>query len=128
MDFSPRRFHSDDLINDIDEYVISLGLKKVGHGWRLISGIDAVIAITHILSRSLCYGSELLPEPTAKEAAEFFIHLFANDATQFVTNCDVKYLGRSGFSWTPLTDSTGDVGVVGVDAKNNGIICIEDED
>lgn len=128
FDFSQRHSKSSELINDVDDYVASLGLRRLGQRWRLISHKDAIATLGYILHHSLCYGSELLPRSTAEQAAKFFVQLFDGDTPQFLTNCDFKYLRRSGFSWTPLTDSTADVGIVGVDEEHNGIICIEDED
>lgn len=128
IDFSQRRFKTGKLINDVDDYVASLGFGRVEKGWRLISRADAIATLGYILHCSLCYRSELLPRSTAEQAAEFFVQLFDGDKSQFLTNCDFEYLGRSGFQWTPLTNSTSDVGVVGVDDEKYGIICIEDED
>jgi hypothetical protein len=128
IDFSERHFISDVLVDDVDNYVSAIGMKRIGKGWRQILRKDAIATLTYILHCSQAYQTELLPETIAEQAAIFFVELFSRDNALFLTNCDINYLGRSGFSWDSLTDSTFDIALIGVDNKYNGIICIEDED
>ncbi len=81
---------------------------------------------TSLLTHDLAYRVQQMPDAEAGKWADRFIRAFAADA-QFFTNTEYVF-GVSSYGWTPLTPSTFDAGVLGIDANAIGILVVQDED
>jgi hypothetical protein len=111
----------------LDQFAERVGLSGIGDQWREVSRETAVSLVAAVLVRDLAYPSVQLMQPAeARNLAERFAGRFAADA-RFFTNTDYEP-GSSSCGWDPLTESTFDAGVVGVDATTIGVLVVQDED
>jgi hypothetical protein len=111
----------------LDRFVERVGLSGIGDQWREVSREAAVSLVAAVLAQDLAYSSvQHMPPAEARSLAERFAGKFADDA-RFFTNTDLEP-GASSCSWDPMTESTIDAGVVGIDARTIGILVVQDED
>ena len=109
-----------------DSFVKSFGFKPIGTAWRCIERSEALDTVSRILFRDLAYQRPLMEQKTATYIAESFLNLFAQYGGRFCTNG--SFDNRGMLSWTPITESTFDHGVVAFDDQKVGLVWVEDED
>ena len=109
-----------------DDFVVSLGFKRLGKVWRQIERAEALGSIERILCCDLAYQRPLMEEKTATFIAESFLALFSSYGCHHCTNG--SFDERSMLRWSPISDSTFDHGVVAFDDEHVGIIWAQDED
>jgi hypothetical protein len=110
----------------LDAFAERVGLIGIGDQWREITRAAAVSLAAAFLARDLAYSVQLMPDPEARKLAERFTRMFAPDA-RFFTNTDYAD-GAASWGWMPLTVSTFDAGVVGLDGSTIGVLVVQDED
>lgn len=108
-----------------------LGLKnkQIKNRWIKIEKENALKILNYILSMDMAYDFELDTKPMAVQLSSYFVGQFTTDA-QFYTNGE--FHEERGFyalgSWTSITDSVFDTGVLVVDERKIGILWAEDND
>ncbi|MDB5311968.1 MAG: hypothetical protein JWO38_6170 [Gemmataceae bacterium] len=110
----------------LDRFAALVGLFSIGDQWREITREAAESLATVVLARDLAYSVQLMPDAEARELAKRFAREFAPDA-RFFTNTEYT-AGASSWGWMPLTESTFDAGVLGVDVSTIGVLVVQDED
>lgn len=96
---------------------------------REIDHADATLVIKEILWKDLAYGSEMMSEKEAHDAAIELIDTYSEQGTEFYTNGDwVNYHSKSGCSFSPLTEATFDAGVIIRSQEFAACIWVQDED
>ena len=89
-----------------------------------VSRAEAAHVLALAGSASLAYGARYLSDE-AIETAEKALADLAEDAVFFSNG---NWWQSDSCSWTPLTDSTLDAGVIGFDDQNAFVFWVEDED
>lgn len=110
----------------LDCFVKGLGLSPIESEWREVSRDQATLLAAAILAKDLAYGVQIISTDEAQEFGRHFISAFGNEA-HFFTNTDYA-IGATSWSWMPLTNSTFDAGVLGVDEQRIGVLVVQDED
>jgi hypothetical protein len=108
---------------------LSLKTNRIKGNWKEIDKSMAKQILEYILSFDMAYDIELDSKPLADKLSNYFFNQFLSD-TKYYTNGDFD--NDFGFfrlrSWTPITNSTFDTGVLGIDKNKIGILWAEDND
>ena len=130
-------------IEAIDEFVgIELGINSglpfhaLGDSWQKIEAPTAVRIATCVLHRNLAYNLEHMDESLARTLAELFVKKHFSEDTRFFTNkhpenekfAEKDFDDISLVSWMPVTNSTFDAGIIGINSKQIGMLWVQDED
>jgi hypothetical protein len=107
-----------------DLLVQSLGLSKLGSGWRLVPEVEGRRIGRDILHADLAYHIELMPSSAAESLVERFLRFFP-EPRAFLTNTTPTESGKAG---SPITTATFDEGIVLVAGGRAGILWAADED
>lgn len=119
----------------IDGYVASLGFHSINDKWIKISLSDAYNILPYLVTHSIAYGVELRFSKELREIVQEFMSLFSTDYRYFtngnwheVINMENNASVVINPSWTPLSESVFDSGLVWINNKLVGIIWIEEND
>jgi hypothetical protein len=86
----------------------------------------ATTVLASFLNRSFVAELECIPKPRAQELAEAFVNEVGGQSATFYTNGDwAEPMPRS---WTPLTDSVFDGGVIAIGPAIAACVWIEEDD
>lgn len=87
---------------------------------------SATTALSSLLNRSFVAELDSIPKPRAQELAEAFVNDVGGQSATFYTNGDwAESMPRS---WTPLTDSVFDGGVIAIGASIAACVWLEEDD
>lgn len=111
----------------LDQFARRHGLYPIADGWQELTRGGAVSLATAVLARDMAYDVRLMSDPEALELTERFVTTFS-DSARFFTNNNRGMPGDASRGWTPLTESTFDVGILGVDEHLIGVLVVQDED
>jgi len=107
----------------LDEFVVSLGFRAIGNGWRELGKDEAIALLRRVLELNLAYDvSEMESEEAAAVVQEY---LEMAEAAEYYTNGAFNGTGWGGHKVAP---GTFDTGVAWVGTKRIGILWVEDED
>ncbi len=120
----PSSLSSGSITDILDRFVQTLGFKGLGEQWVEMNRSDAQTMLTKLLHKDLAYGSEIMTYHRARRLSNRFVRLFGDEARYFT---NTKYI-NSRRSWSPITKSTFDAGIICVDEEHIGIAWVEDED
>ena len=95
-----------------------------------ISPSQAQAVLEALLWKDLAYRAEVMSLQRARELAHEFVASHAEENTKYFVNADWSLYLRepNGFSFTGLTDSTFDGGVVALSGGFASCVWVEDED
>lgn len=111
-----------------DVFVSRRGFTPCQGGWEPISRDDVLRVWKRVLHRDLAYKGEIMPETDAESLAAQFLTLFDSESAVYLTNCPPAQLDQNACSWSSISTATFDSGAIAMDAKNIGMIWVEDED
>ncbi len=118
---------SEDLTKNLDQYVESLRYHGIEGAWHTVTAAAGLEFLVHAAQFNLAFEFDRYASyPDALELSEAFFELFEEPFECWISwwvGSDGKYK-----SWTPISDSTFDRGVVLVDSFKIGILWFEDED
>ncbi len=120
--------------HDVAAFIRSLGFRWPENGWREVDLAQARRILKHVLRRDLAYGSERIPEAEAERLVTAFLGAVGNDLSGYTNGTwglppeQLSGGVTTSASWSPITDSTFDGGVVCVGSERLGIIWVQDED
>jgi hypothetical protein len=109
-----------------DAMVARHGFRPLHNEWRIIQRPQALISLQQILLCDLAYQQPLMEKKTAHFIADSFLALFSPHNSCYCTNG--FFSERNMLTWTPITQSTFDHGVIAFDEKHIGMIWAQDED
>ncbi|QLE57471.1 hypothetical protein [Nostoc sp. TCL26-01] len=111
----------------IDSFVSQLGYSPLGDRWQSINQEAAQKISEFVLTKDLAYAVEIMSLSEAEAIFQKISNLFQDDC-QFFTNATFvnNYSGIS--SWDSLTEATFDTGVVMLNHRQIGLLCVKDED
>ncbi|MFZ3590111.1 hypothetical protein ACOI1C_12720 [Bacillus sp. DJP31] len=116
---------------EVVKFLDAIGLKshRIKEKWERINRGTAGRIIEYILSSDMAYDLELRTKPISKNLSDYFLSQFTTEV-EYYTNG--KFDKESGIfrlrSWTSLTNSTFDTGVLVIDMSKIGILWAEDND
>jgi hypothetical protein len=117
-----------------DRVVEARGFSGLGDRWLRVDKADAKRALMGMLERDLAYNEEIMSRPEAEILADRWFEL-TSEPRSFWTNGSwadpVEGLRPDrtvGPSWSPITMSTFDGGVVAVDKVQAVMLWVQDED
>lgn len=92
-----------------------------------IDATRAETVLTLLLGRSFVYDDECIAAARARELAAAFVAYSGGSTATFYTNAawDDK---AASYSWTPLTDSVFDGGVIAIGSSIAACVWIEEDD
>lgn len=108
------------------------GYRNIGDGWQTIdNGVSLVEHVAYYIGHNLAYtGYQLLPVDECIALAEDLLR-HADPGATWVTNASPDASGTDGlssYSWTPVSDWTFDMAIVGVGHARTVFICFFAED
>lgn len=108
---------------------LGLGIDETAdRSLREIRRSEAKNTLVSVLTTDMAYSTEVMPRNEAAALVDRFLDMFPGEETRFLTN--VAQLEDSGHSssWSSMTISTFDGGVVCISTSIAGCIWVEDED
>jgi hypothetical protein len=115
----------------LDAFVARFGFTGIGDEWAEVSVDDAKTIVREVLRKDLAYGATIMPDDQAAALAERFFSLLGQAVRCFTNGnlvlpaADPRSVPKS---WTGITPSILDTGVVCFDEGRLGILWVEDED
>ena len=110
----------------ICEFVMALGFEAEADTWVPISREEARFTLNHVLSYTLAFGTRVLASDQASGLVDQFFSFFGLDV-QCWRNCS-EFPGGNGWSWSPISSWTFDIGCVLADSARIGMFWILEED
>ena len=116
----------------VPDVLKDLGLNESGGELRIIDLLTAKSILREIFQHDLQYWGEVMPQELATEHAENIISLIYRENSQIYTNGpweELQVLRHStGYSFSNLTDSTFDAGIVVISDDYAAAVLVEEED
>lgn len=115
---------------DFSSVLSMFGLLPQIDALKEVSAGHAQVVLETLLWKDLAYRAEVMPQQRAQDLAREFVISHTDPGTKFFINADWSlYIKESnGFSFTGLTESTFDGGVVALGGGFASCVWVEDED
>lgn len=97
---------------------------------REVPRSEARSILVSLLRQDMAYRAELMPQAEAESFADQFLGNFSSDDARFITNLDQPDNPARPFDggYSPMTQSTFDGGIIGIENSLVGCFWVEDED
>ncbi|MCB0046666.1 MAG: hypothetical protein KDD92_14685 [Caldilineaceae bacterium] len=119
----------------VNKYVVSIGFISIGNSWIEISRDDARKTLQYLLKYDIAYSLPIRNDEQVEQEIESFFQEFEEDCRYFsngdwfrIDKDSVTNAAKSIATWSPLSSSAFDGGVVGICRNYIGLIWIKSND
>jgi hypothetical protein len=111
-----------------DAAALSVGFCLPRNGWQVVDQAEALSIAVSVLHRDLAYSAPIMPLSEATELSQRFFELLPNAETFFTNGSWTEFWTKGSVSWSSISNSTLDAGVICVAGNEFALLWVEDED